>query len=224
VSGSLSAGNLFGVDQVDPYHAGQPVASGIWIENDVANRFDHMFASNCASGLVSGTSLLSWRMESQFDALYVGSFRTGVKIGNNGADAALDRYAKGTASPTLKGSTTAGANTYTENTLRYTLVGNRVYFSIRISLTSKDGAMAGNISIAGLPIAAAAGGHIVGVAVPVFENTTLTAGYTVLGGWIAAGASEIILWQSGTGVSRLNLAAAAISSTTSLYLDGHYEI
>jgi hypothetical protein len=66
---------------------------------------------------------------------------------------ALDDYEEGTFTPTIVGSTTAGAGTYGSRQGRYTKIGNRVFFEFVVAWTAHTGT--GNINIDGLPFTVA---------------------------------------------------------------------
>jgi hypothetical protein len=63
----------------------------------------------------------------------------------------LSDYEEGTWTPTLIGETTAGTQTYGTRAGIYTKVGNVVTVSGTVTITAKDGAMAGNVVVGGLP-------------------------------------------------------------------------
>lgn len=62
-------------------------------------------------------------------------------------------YQEGTWTPTIRGETTAGTNTYGYNEGRFVRVGNLIAAPFRIYMSTKDPAMAGNLSLFGLPVA-----------------------------------------------------------------------
>lgn len=66
----------------------------------------------------------------------------------------LDSYDEGTWTPVLAGSSTAGSHTYSVQSGRYTKIGNFVAAHFYIQISSKDGTMAGDIRITGLPFTA----------------------------------------------------------------------
>lgn len=80
----------------------------------------------------------------------------GITLGNtaNANPTVLDWYEEGTFTPTLVGTTTAGAATYTVQTGRYTRKGNRVSGNIVLIWTAHTGT--GNMQINGLPFASSA--------------------------------------------------------------------
>lgn len=64
----------------------------------------------------------------------------------------LDDYEEGTFTPTIVGTTIAGAGTYITQSGSYTKIGNRVFFEIDINWSAHTGT--GNITLAGLAFAA----------------------------------------------------------------------
>ena len=69
--------------------------------------------------------------------------------GDTAAANALDDYEEGTFTPTIVGTTLAGAGTYTAQVGRYTKVGNLVRFQVFITWSAHTGT--GNMRVAGLP-------------------------------------------------------------------------
>lgn len=66
----------------------------------------------------------------------------------------LDDYEEGTFTPTVAGTTAAGAGTYTTQVGRYTKIGRVVQFSIYLDWSAHTGT--GNLRVSGLPFTAAA--------------------------------------------------------------------
>lgn len=65
----------------------------------------------------------------------------------------LDHYAEGTWTPVIAGTSTPGANSYTNQEGTYVKVGQMVVASFFVKLSAKDAAMAGIVWITGLPFA-----------------------------------------------------------------------
>lgn len=111
--------------------------------------------------------------------------------------------------PTLAGSGTAGAHTYSVQAGKYSRRGSKFTATFSITVTAKDGAMAGNLQIRGLPVTVdSAGNQIAICSIPIFSGFTWPANYQVVGGQIAPGASNVDLVRSGTSVA-LALSTAA---------------
>lgn len=82
--------------------------------------------------------------------------QAGITVGNTAQASAttLDYYLEGTFTPTVIGLTSSGSCTYSDQTGRYTRIGNRVFGYVRVAWTSHTGTGLARISSA-VPIAAA---------------------------------------------------------------------
>jgi hypothetical protein len=108
-------------------------------------------------------------------------------------------FASGTFTPAVTGSSTAGAQTYSIQSGRYTQIGRVVFYEIMIRMTAKDGTTAGNISITGLPFTSASGTPRGNVAVGMVANIDLNVAggyYQVIGEIVGAG-TKIDLYAIG---------------------------
>lgn len=134
----------------------------------------------------------------------------------------LDDYKEGTFTPTLAGSMTAGSNTYALQVGSYTKIGNRVFFTIAINLSAKDGAMAGNVRIAGLPFTSnsAVAFNLVNVTT---SNVSLSAGVATFGA-VFGSSSVLSLLLGASGAVSSNLNAAAIGNASEIYAVGAYVV
>lgn len=120
-------------------------------------------------------------------------------------------------SPTIAGSATPGAQTYSTQSGSYCDIGPMRIALFRIAMTALDAATAGNVEILGLPTAASTTAvAVAGGWVGSFANLTLTAGYTFLGTGLSAGSGAILLAQSGSAQPPASLLAAALSATSTL--------
>lgn len=66
-----------------------------------------------------------------------------------GGLASLANYATGTFVPTVVGSSSAGVGTYTNQEGFYTIIGNRIFYQLRVTWSATTGT--GNLRIGGLP-------------------------------------------------------------------------
>jgi hypothetical protein len=131
----------------------------------------------------------------------------------------------GTWTPTIAGSGTAGAQTYSVQFGRYFKVGRRVFCDFSVSMATKDGATAGNIRVAGLPFTSANYAQSAsGAAFAGYDLIDLTAGYTQLSGVVNANSTVLALLQSGDNVASSAVAAAAIAGTSGLRGSFSYDI
>lgn len=111
--------------------------------------------------------------------------------------------ATGTWTPTIAGSTTAGTHTYTTQVGTYVKIGTLVLVQFNLKINAKDGAMAGNVRIAGYPFTS--------------KNTT-NAHHAVNIGYWGSLATSIVrvhgLLSPNNTVSTLYLATAAAATVT----------
>lgn len=116
--------------------------------------------------------------------------------------------------PTLAGSTTAGAATYTTQTGLFIDIGIARLMLFTVALSAFSGA-AGNAVIGGLPMPSNAG---------LFNQAgwvsswafTLTAGYTQIGLYGAPGTSTFGIIQSGSGNAPLALPVAGVGASAAI--------
>ena len=135
---------------------------------------------------------------------------------NPSADAnTLDDYEEGTFTPTIIGTTTAGAGTYTSQVGRYTKVGNRVFVSIAVTWSAHTGT--GNIAIAGLPFVTNATSGVL----PVF--TVCSSYLTYAGELVAYAAPSQTQVTLGVNASGAPLGVVPMD-TAHIRISGHYEV
>lgn len=138
--------------------------------------------------------------------------------GDTAAANALDDYEEGTFTPTIVGSTTAGAGTYTSQVGRYTKVGNRVHYNIVLAWTAHTGA--GDMSISGLPFTSSAVANNQQTGSVFHSDLSYTAGNQV-SAVVNVGSTIILLRQCSAGASA---ATIEIDTAASFYVSGHYEV
>jgi len=125
-------------------------------------------------------------------------------------------YADGAWLPTL--TTAGGSVTHVTRRGTFTRVGAQVWFHAQIALSAVS-SPTGDVTITGLPLVSAqrGGAWLVNMA-----GVTLSAGYSMLSGEIAAGTSAIKLRQQGSAVAALTLPGTALSATTTIEIAGMY--
>src|SRR5690606_16501917 len=120
--------------------------------------------------------------------------------------------------PVLVGTTTAGSHTYSAREGRWTRIGRVVYISFRITLTTKDAAMAGSVVIQGLPFLVPASPttqHAANIAFIQNVNYSTTAGDFLTAGFSAnTGNITIYINRANQPVGFLD--AATITNTTDI--------
>jgi hypothetical protein len=126
----------------------------------------------------------------------------------------LDDYEEGTFTPTIIGTTTAGAGTYSVQLGQYTKIGNVVEFALRVGWTAHTGT--GNMAVTGLPFVAA----FQSSCNTMHSNLTLNAN-SVIQSYISSGGSRVDLAQvvAGGGAAQ---DVALDTVVTYLYITGHY--
>lgn len=139
---------------------------------------------------------------------------------NASADAnTLDDYEEGTFTPVIA-SSGGGSATYTTQTGTYTKVGDRVYFSISITLATKGTLAAGNVTITGLPFTVSSA-LITAYAVMPGSLLTTTAGSVCADSNLST--TVVRLFTFTAGVSAL-LTVADLAATQILRISGHYGV
>jgi len=119
--------------------------------------------------------------------------------------------------PVLEGASTAGSHTYSQQVGYYWRLGRVVLATWRLTLTAKDAAMAGNVLVTGLPVAAVNVGTVQWAASLTFVRAVnLSTGYTQVTGLVPPNTTQVQLFENGDNVNEQNIDAAAIASTTAL--------
>ncbi len=128
-----------------------------------------------------------------------------------------DTYAAWT--PTLIGSSTAGSQTYGAVAGQYLNVGRALHVNGSVTISAKDGAMAGSVQIGGFPARCNA---IAGCALVVAEmdGVTLPGGGTFLTLEMAAGANVATLMSNISGSPATPVLVANIASATTIKFSG----
>jgi hypothetical protein len=125
----------------------------------------------------------------------------------------------GTFTPTLKGGTTAGSNTYATQSGNYYKIGNLCFFSIHVALSAKDAAMAGIIYFGGLPFNFA---FISAISISRAVNTAFPAGFTQLAIKSLASNPNLFLEAIGSSQATAAISAANISNNSEFIISGCY--
>ena len=134
------------------------------------------------------------------------------------ADAsALDWYEEGAFTPTIQFGGGSTGITYSTQYGTYTRIGNRVYFSIVIALTSK-GTSTGNLTIQTLPFSSSESNS---VAFCIFAQN-LAASVNALS-VLSLGATQIKVQKEAAGAAGI-LTDADCTATTDIRVSGHYRV
>ena len=150
---------------------------------------------------LSASQLLGRGSSGNVAAIALGS---GLTMSGTTLDSLIDVYVQGTFSPTLKGSSTAGTFTYTEQKGYYTRIGNRVDFNLVVQFSGYTGSPAGRLEVLGLPYTDNNGSGL-----PTF--------YTVAGTAFSAGSGNIPVAVTLDGGTTID--AYGMSPTTGVFAD-----
>jgi hypothetical protein len=132
-------------------------------------------------------------------------------------------YVAGSWTPTLYGSATAGAPTYTANVGSYEQIGRLVVARFNIAISALGG-MAGTVRIGGLPYNSAnVAGDVGGGPIGFLEGVTLDSGYSFVGLTVAPNHNFATLYESGSNKTSQEIAVAnwAAGATVSGVLTYH---
>lgn len=133
---------------------------------------------------------------------------------------ALSSYVEGTFTPVLAFGGASTGITYSTQVGKYTRIGNIIYFSIGIALSSK-GSSTGGATITGLPVNS--GGTVLPAgSIEVQTGITFTALYTFAGLNVSSSPTQINLLQFGSGQSEASLADTAFTNSSSFRITGFY--
>lgn len=133
---------------------------------------------------------------------------------------------EGSWTPVLAGSAVAGVHTYATQVGRYILQGNSITIWADIVLSALGGTISGLTTITGAPFNTSNIGSLnPALTVAQWGMITLQSGYSQIGIQIQQGSAQIVLEQSGSGLSSAGLPTnGSLSSTTSLNFGGTYRI
>jgi len=131
----------------------------------------------------------------------------------------------GTFAPTIRGSTTAGTNTYSVQDGNYYCIGKLCHIDIRITLSAKDAAMAGNITINTLPFASKNNiNRRTALTIGMLSDAVLSGTRPYIKALITPNTTAISLWQDGDNITGGWVQHTNITNATSIVVGGAYEI
>lgn len=122
----------------------------------------------------------------------------------------------GSWTPTLKGDATAGTQGYSVQVGRYWHWQGLLFATFSLVLSSTSG-MAGNVHIAGLPVASLNVTNVVHAAMfTTYDVLNFSAGYTQLTGQLESNDTRIFLVETGDNLAGQKIQAAAIAATSAV--------
>ncbi len=175
-------------------------------------------AANTVGGLTAGTT--GTVLTGVTGAVPTFSATPAVTSITFGAGSALNTYVVGTFTPSLDFGGLSVGITYSAQLGKYTQIGNIVYFSIQITLTSK-GISTGTANITGFPVVVVNANPPSNAMVQVFQGITIV-GDTQLAIALTTGATAGTFLASGTGVSATQLSDTNFTNTSLIQCNGFY--
>lgn len=132
----------------------------------------------------------------------------------------LDTYTEATSfTPTLAFGGASTGITYAVQGGSYTRIGNLIWFTINLNLTSK-GTATGSATIEGLPFTANSSTYE-GVRL---SNVAFTIGKTYAVGVVNNGGTNINLQEVGSGASFLNIQDSAVANNSGFFISGVFRV
>lgn len=129
----------------------------------------------------------------------------------------LDDYEEGTFTPTVDGTVSAGAGTYTIQSGEYTKIGNVVIVRIGLSWSAHTGS--GNMQISGLPFTSGSAGI---VPCAIYQNSmSYTSGHVIYA-YVAASATTITIASIPAGGG--SPASVTLDTSASFFVSAIYRI
>ncbi|MDR0213238.1 MAG: hypothetical protein LBJ15_04450 [Comamonas sp.] len=170
-----------------------------------------------------GTGAQSFSVDFKNGQVAAGGLSFNGLGGNGGVNTLREYEHSGLWTPELKGSTTEGVATYGSRGGLYTRIGDRIFWSARLTLTSFSGA-SGNLVIDGFPfvmrnLTQSNGGASIGFIAGLL-NTTLRQVFCMH----VANTSRVQFYKLDAGASGVaGLLASEVSGTFNVYLSGVFK-
>jgi hypothetical protein len=142
--------------------------------------------------------------------------------GDTAAANALDDYEEGTFTPTFNPASGAyGTITYANNEGKYTKIGNRVDFSLRITLSAYSaGSASGNLQLAGLPYACV-GTYVGSVSMSIVDD--FAANRYPIKGFVNDTTTYILLrYMTALNTNEAYVSATDITASSTIRISGTY--
>ena len=128
----------------------------------------------------------------------------------------LDDYEEGTFTPTIVGSTTAGTGTYSVQVGRYTKIGDRVFFTVKVTWSAHTGT--GNLRIAGLPFTSSLTPDVIAILSVMVSNLTFS---NQLSAYVVNSSTQAELRTFATGAASV---AVTMDTAAQIEISGHYQV
>ena len=126
--------------------------------------------------------------------------------------------------PTIRGSSTAGAQTYSVQVGVGTQIADVFFYSVTIVMTAKDGTTAGVVQIAGFPLTSRNTANLTPAAGVAAAKFDLDAGYTQVYGQMNSNDTTMNIGEIGDNLGISNLVAANLLADSRIVVTGHYYV
>ena len=153
----------------------------------------------------------------------VGFYNSGASPQFTGWAREALEYETGTWTPELWFGSSNSDITYSMRTGRYTRIGNIVYFTFRLDLTSK-GSASGVASITGLPFTSMSGNEHAAFAIGMLNPINMPSNAFWVHGIILNSSNQILIRASGDLEGSISLNASNFSDNTAIRAEGFYFI
>lgn len=220
LSCGLTGAGITGLRIVNNYFLALPPALA-FANNSIA---EMTYTDNIISVLTPGNPCET-NLSGNPDAKIFATNNREVSVGNVPFNNYLQQNTETVGNVLLAGSTTAGTQTYANNTIAWRLIGDVCYFDAYVVLAAKDPATAGEIRITGLPYThRTTSATTTSLSVSLVSRISNSVGYTQTTACINPGENFIRLAESGSGVAASFLTAGTIVNTTAIAVSGMYPI
>lgn len=222
---------IFGATVVVPYTMQAATTYGIGMTygttaTDIRVQFGQYASPNNTGGTVFAAAGNSW--SSSAGKWRLKKARGGQAVGFGQATATsaglLKWYEEGTFTPTVTGTGTAGAVTYSTQLGIFTREGRVVHFSLRVIYTNWTGSPTGVLEIGGLPYASNNTSNLYPAYSVLTDNVTLPASGLWLMGIHNPNATTIDIYAAKSGANSVALdpASNSGSATRGIFITGSY--
>lgn len=146
---------------------------------------------------------------------------TGV-TSSSGTGSAFALVTTHTWTPTVRGSSTAGTQTYSAQVGVGTQIADCFFYSVTIVMTAKDATTAGVVQIAGFPLTSRNTSNLTPAGAVTAARFDLDAGYTQVAATMNSNSTVMNVGEIGDNVAFSNLVAANLLANSQITVTGHY--
>lgn len=148
-------------------------------------------------------------------------------FGTIAATGSLSDYEEGSWTPVIRGSTTAGTQTYSLQIGRYIKIANLVFYTCGVVMTAKDAATAGDLQLSGLPFTTRNLANLqfsANVGIQGSFDLNAAGGYYGVSAITQVNSTYMTLFEVGDNVAHTQLTAADLNNASLIVATGFYFI